>query len=188
MTLKFSRALQLICITLAVAVPALAQTKAAAATSAGAIPKVEFERYTLPNGLDVILHVDRQLAIDVQDDLQAVWQRVLRELHLRSRRRSGRSRRLACKARCKADKGHDSEEQSVQGSHRCHWGNSKVAMAIGGRCAGGKSSPRPTAIVDPRFRPTSHSRRFDGAVSAVGRFRYWDEWWDEAWPGAGNAG
>ena len=63
MTLKFSRALQLICITLAVAVPALAQTKAAAAASAGAIPKVEFERYTLPNGLDVILHVDRKLPI-----------------------------------------------------------------------------------------------------------------------------
>jgi zinc protease len=39
--------------------PAKAPAKAAAA----AIPKVEFERYSLPNGLDVILHVDRKLPI-----------------------------------------------------------------------------------------------------------------------------
>ncbi|MDP9194364.1 MAG: insulinase family protein [Acidobacteriota bacterium] len=41
----------------------LAQQKAPAKAAAGAIPKVEFERYTLPNGLDVILHVDRKLPI-----------------------------------------------------------------------------------------------------------------------------
>ncbi len=31
------------------------------ATPAGAAPKLEFEKYTLPNGLQVILHVDRKL-------------------------------------------------------------------------------------------------------------------------------
>ena len=33
------------------------------AASQSAIPKVEFEKYTLPNGLQVILHVDRKLPI-----------------------------------------------------------------------------------------------------------------------------
>ena len=33
------------------------------AAPAGAAPKVEFEKYTLPNGLQVILHVDRKLPI-----------------------------------------------------------------------------------------------------------------------------
>lgn len=63
MTLKFRSALLL---SLLVAVSAMAQTKTAAkpaAKPAGAIPKVEFERYSLPNGLDVILHVDRKLPI-----------------------------------------------------------------------------------------------------------------------------
>jgi zinc protease len=55
-------AIQLLCISLLLAVPALAQKKAEAKAS-GAIPKVEFERYSLPNGLDVILHVDRKLPI-----------------------------------------------------------------------------------------------------------------------------
>ncbi|HXI13339.1 MAG TPA: pitrilysin family protein [Thermoanaerobaculia bacterium] len=32
-------------------------------TPASAIPKVEFEKYTLPNGLQVILHVDRKLPV-----------------------------------------------------------------------------------------------------------------------------
>src|SRR5450755_2352689 len=27
------------------------------------VPKVEFEKYTLPNGLEVILHVDRKLPV-----------------------------------------------------------------------------------------------------------------------------
>ncbi|MFN2442775.1 MAG: M16 family metallopeptidase, partial [Thermoanaerobaculia bacterium] len=31
--------------------------------SDAAVPKIEFEKYTLPNGLDVILHVDRKLPI-----------------------------------------------------------------------------------------------------------------------------
>ena len=35
----------------------------AAAPAANATPKVEFEKYTLPNGLQVILHVDRKLPI-----------------------------------------------------------------------------------------------------------------------------
>lgn len=41
-----------------------AQSKPAASTPAqAALPKVEFEKYTLPNGLDVILHIDRKLPI-----------------------------------------------------------------------------------------------------------------------------
>jgi len=61
-TPRFRTAIQLLCISLLLAVPAVAQQKAAAKAS-GAIPKVEFERYSLPNGLDVILHVDRKLPI-----------------------------------------------------------------------------------------------------------------------------
>jgi len=36
---------------------------AQAATTPAAAPKVEFEKYTLPNGLQVILHVDRKLPV-----------------------------------------------------------------------------------------------------------------------------
>ena len=36
---------------------------AAAAPVAGAGPRVDFERYALPNGLSVILHVDRKLPL-----------------------------------------------------------------------------------------------------------------------------
>lgn len=43
--------------------PAFAQQKPAANAGAGSIPKVEIEHYQLPNGLDVILHVDRKLPI-----------------------------------------------------------------------------------------------------------------------------
>ncbi len=32
-------------------------------TGQSALPKLEFEKYTLPNGLQVILHVDRKLPI-----------------------------------------------------------------------------------------------------------------------------
>ncbi|HEY0788128.1 MAG TPA: pitrilysin family protein, partial [Thermoanaerobaculia bacterium] len=49
-------------ITLLAAIPVAGQTKPAASPQAAA-PKVEFEKYTLPNGLDVILHVDRKLPI-----------------------------------------------------------------------------------------------------------------------------
>ena len=71
MTPRFRNAIQLLCISLLLAVPALAQQKAPAKAAAkapekaasAAIPKVEFERYSLPNGLDVILHVDRKLPI-----------------------------------------------------------------------------------------------------------------------------
>jgi zinc protease len=35
----------------------------APAASASAVPKIEFEKYTLPNGIQVILHVDRKLPI-----------------------------------------------------------------------------------------------------------------------------
>ncbi|MFN2384940.1 MAG: M16 family metallopeptidase [Thermoanaerobaculia bacterium] len=40
-----------------------AAEKAPAAPAAGEVPKVAFEKYTLPNGLQVILHVDRKLPI-----------------------------------------------------------------------------------------------------------------------------
>lgn len=49
---------------LLVAAVASAQTRPAAPPSQNAaIPEVKFEKYTLPNGLDVILHVDRKLPI-----------------------------------------------------------------------------------------------------------------------------
>jgi zinc protease len=47
---------------LSAAFPLAAQTKPAAAPEV-AVPKIEFEKYTLPNGLEVILHVDRKLPI-----------------------------------------------------------------------------------------------------------------------------
>lgn len=34
-----------------------------AQTAGGSVPKIEFEKYTLPNGLQVILHVDRKLPV-----------------------------------------------------------------------------------------------------------------------------
>jgi zinc protease len=40
-----------------------ADGQTASAPATGAAPKVEFEKYTLPNGLQVILHVDRKLPI-----------------------------------------------------------------------------------------------------------------------------
>ncbi len=49
---------------LVAAVFALGATQKPPSTApAAAIPKVEFEKYTLPNGLQVILHVDRKLPI-----------------------------------------------------------------------------------------------------------------------------
>jgi len=48
-----------------VSLPAVSQDTAKTATgrsnSTGDMPKIEFEKYTLPNGLQVILHVDRKL-------------------------------------------------------------------------------------------------------------------------------
>lgn len=41
----------------------LAAPLLAGETAAPAAPKVDFEQYTLPNGLRVILHVDRKLPI-----------------------------------------------------------------------------------------------------------------------------
>src|SRR5688572_8949926 len=41
--------------------PVVAQTGTAVAQSS--VPKVEFEKYTLPNGLQVILHIDRKLPV-----------------------------------------------------------------------------------------------------------------------------
>ncbi len=41
------------------ALPAFAQGGAAA----GSVPKIQFEKYTLPNGIQVILHVDRKLPV-----------------------------------------------------------------------------------------------------------------------------
>ena len=40
-----------------------AQSAAPAASSSTSAPRIEFEKYTLPNGLQVILHVDRKLPI-----------------------------------------------------------------------------------------------------------------------------
>src|SRR6185295_8020401 len=34
-----------------------------ASADAGTVPKITFEKYTLPNGLQVILHVDRKLPV-----------------------------------------------------------------------------------------------------------------------------
>ncbi|HEX9690240.1 MAG TPA: pitrilysin family protein [Thermoanaerobaculia bacterium] len=45
------------------AAPAKSPTPRAAAPASSEIPKIEFEKYTLPNGLQVILHVDRKLPI-----------------------------------------------------------------------------------------------------------------------------
>nr|MBA2379554.1 insulinase family protein [Blastocatellia bacterium] len=45
-----------------VVMPALS-TATFAQTTASAVPKIEFEKYTLPNGLQVILHVDRKLPV-----------------------------------------------------------------------------------------------------------------------------
>ena len=47
-------------ITLACTVQA-AKSQATAQGGSGDVPKIEFEKYTLPNGLQVILHVDRKL-------------------------------------------------------------------------------------------------------------------------------
>ena len=43
------------------ALPVLARQGGGAA--AGSVPKIQFEKYTLPNGLQVILHVDRKLPV-----------------------------------------------------------------------------------------------------------------------------
>ena len=45
--------------TLGAIVPVAAQNRAPATD----IPKIQFEKFTLPNGLQVILHVDRKLPI-----------------------------------------------------------------------------------------------------------------------------
>ncbi|HOC18221.1 MAG TPA: insulinase family protein [Vicinamibacterales bacterium] len=41
----------------------LAQSPAPPQAGQASMPKLEFEKYTLPNGLQVILHVDRKLPI-----------------------------------------------------------------------------------------------------------------------------
>jgi zinc protease len=62
-------ALQLIALLLLVpALPVMAQTQPNLQASvqggaAGPVPKIQFEEYTLPNGLQVILHVDRKLPV-----------------------------------------------------------------------------------------------------------------------------
>ncbi len=43
--------------------PAVLAQTAGAVPAASAAPKIVFEKYTLPNGLQVILHVDRKLPI-----------------------------------------------------------------------------------------------------------------------------
>ena len=44
-------------------VAAQTQTGAAAASPQGTVPKIQFEKYKLPNGLQVILHVDKKLPV-----------------------------------------------------------------------------------------------------------------------------
>ena len=48
---------------LALVLTAIGLVGHAQAPAASAMPKIEFEKYTLPNGLQVILHVDRKLPI-----------------------------------------------------------------------------------------------------------------------------
>jgi zinc protease len=64
-TLK--KSVRLIVAALLVALPILhvsaQQPTAAAVSQAGAAPKIQFEKYTLPNGLQVILHVDKKLPV-----------------------------------------------------------------------------------------------------------------------------
>src|SRR5688500_8803705 len=56
--------LQLIALLLLMpALPVMAQTQAGAQSGTSAVPKIQFEEYTLPNGLQVILHVDRKLPV-----------------------------------------------------------------------------------------------------------------------------
>ncbi len=55
--------LQLIALLLLVpALPVMAQTQVAQGGTS-AVPKIQFEEYTLPNGLQVILHIDRKLPV-----------------------------------------------------------------------------------------------------------------------------
>ena len=62
MRLRKSLAVLVTALSVVGAAPSKRAAPAAAAPPA-AIPKVEFEKYTLPNGLQVILHVDRKLPI-----------------------------------------------------------------------------------------------------------------------------
>ena len=60
--------LQLVALLLLVpALPVMSQTRgnlqASVQGTAAAVPKIQFEEYTLPNGLQVILHVDRKLPV-----------------------------------------------------------------------------------------------------------------------------
>ena len=64
--MKLMRKSVVAAVCLLLAVSAFAQTgeqKSGSSTAAGSIPKIEFEKYVLPNGLNVILHVDRKLPI-----------------------------------------------------------------------------------------------------------------------------
>jgi len=56
------RAIFSVLLALSLIAPVVAQT-GTAPSQAVAAPKVEFEKYTLPNGLQVILHVDRKLPV-----------------------------------------------------------------------------------------------------------------------------
>jgi zinc protease len=60
--------LAIVLTSLTLSIPLFAQTKPAQPTATTAapprpLPKIEFEKYTLPNGLQVILHLDRKLPI-----------------------------------------------------------------------------------------------------------------------------
>ncbi|MEO7793747.1 MAG: pitrilysin family protein, partial [Thermoanaerobaculia bacterium] len=62
-SMKLAAAFALAALAVVVPAPATAQAKAAATTAPSQVPEIQFEKYTLPNGLQVILHVDRKLPI-----------------------------------------------------------------------------------------------------------------------------
>ena len=47
--------------------PAMSLNVSAQTPAPSSVPNIEFEKYTLPNGLEVILHVDRKLPEIVRD-------------------------------------------------------------------------------------------------------------------------
>ncbi|MGA9995778.1 MAG: pitrilysin family protein [Pyrinomonadaceae bacterium] len=53
----------IIALLLSLSAPLFAQTPDGAGGSSSSVPKIVFEKYTLPNGLQVILHVDRKIPV-----------------------------------------------------------------------------------------------------------------------------
>ncbi|MEO8347870.1 MAG: pitrilysin family protein [Acidobacteriota bacterium] len=61
--MKLTRSFPALFVAAVLALGAAQKPPSTASSGATAIPKIEFEKYTLPNGLQVILHVDRKLPI-----------------------------------------------------------------------------------------------------------------------------